>query len=304
MKTHLLPTFEGFINEKSISKANEETKIDLVKAVGGWDQFTKKWDNTIGKETGKVDHVSFLSLVSGYSERELAKDPGWYYDVMKDIFKEDYMFDFTDEQTQALIDRLNGKDKSKFKDFFKLFEAVNEKGGMDPDQKDNDRIDNIVKKAGGDANSEKALNLSVQMASAIQDGEKAHRRGAAAKEMKYSKIANIFFSRAKELGISEAKKSKKVYEREDSYKYGDITVDGKKIPVHIHSFMDEGDWYIQFSLTIFAEDTPEEYEIENSIQLFTYAVDIKDIIKEHDKKLKDLIRKKYTWDDLKKLSEE
>lgn len=80
---------------------------------------------------------------------------------------------------------------------------INEKGGTEPVQKDNDRIDDLVKKGGGDANSEKSLALAKQMANAITDGEKAYRRGAAAKEMKYSKIATIFFNKAKELGVTE-----------------------------------------------------------------------------------------------------
>lgn len=78
---------------------------------------------------------------------------------------------------------------------------INEKGGLEPEQKDNRRIDDIVmKKAGGDANSPKALALAQQMANSIQDGEKAYRRGMAAKEMGYNKIKNIFLKRAEELG--------------------------------------------------------------------------------------------------------
>ena len=70
-----------------------------------------------------------------------------------------------------------------------LFEAY--------EQKDQQRIEDIVTKSGGDIN--KAESLAKSMAAKITDYEKAKRRAEAAQDF-MPKIAPIFYERAKELG--------------------------------------------------------------------------------------------------------
>lgn len=67
--------------------------------------------------------------------------------------------------------------------------------------KDTTRIEGIINKANG--NKEKQEQLARSMASKIKDGRKALQRGRAAEDENYHDIAQIFFDRAKEIGIVE-----------------------------------------------------------------------------------------------------
>lgn len=71
------------------------------------------------------------------------------------------------------------------------------------DKKDTDRVIGIINKA--DGNDEKAKQLAQSMANKIKDGYKAIRRGKAAEDENYDLVAQVFFDRAKELGVMESK---------------------------------------------------------------------------------------------------
>jgi len=70
------------------------------------------------------------------------------------------------------------------------------------DKKDTDRIVSLMNKAGG--NDDKAKQLATSMANKIKDGYKAIRRGRAAEDENYHTVAQVFFDRAKELGVMES----------------------------------------------------------------------------------------------------
>lgn len=63
--------------------------------------------------------------------------------------------------------------------------------------KDEMRINDIVRKAGGD--KEKAAGLARTMASRITDRDKAYRRAQAARHAGHSELASVFMDRMKEL---------------------------------------------------------------------------------------------------------
>lgn len=96
------------------------------------------------------------------------------------------------------------KNVKMFEDFFEedledddIFE------GKDPSEitsKDTMRVEDIMKKAGGTWNY-KAEQLTRQMINSIKDGSKALRRGLAAQNKKYDKMAMLFFLKAGALGI-------------------------------------------------------------------------------------------------------
>ena len=79
-----------------------------------------------------------------------------------------------------------------------LFEQfVAEKNPAEVEMKDMMRINDIIRKSGGD--KEKALALATTMASRITDRYKAVRRAKAASEAGRSDLAQVFNDRSKEL---------------------------------------------------------------------------------------------------------
>jgi hypothetical protein len=70
-------------------------------------------------------------------------------------------------------------------------------GNASYDEKDMRRIEDIIKKAGG--NREKEERLATIMANKITDKAKAIRRAKAAEDENYHNIAKIFYNRAKML---------------------------------------------------------------------------------------------------------
>lgn len=129
--------------------------------------------------------------------------------LVKDILKKPLFKGYREDAIEDTIDDIRKTMNESYKlPTFNVFideRKIDEKGGTEPDNKDAERIDDLVKKGGGDADSDKSLALASQMAKSIKDGEKAYRRGAAAKEIGYKKIANIFFDKAGELGVTEGK---------------------------------------------------------------------------------------------------
>lgn len=67
------------------------------------------------------------------------------------------------------------------------------------EQKDLNRVESIIKKAGGDRDKE--ISLAQTMANKIKDGRKLVQRGNAAEENNYHNIAKVFFDKAEELGF-------------------------------------------------------------------------------------------------------
>lgn len=79
-----------------------------------------------------------------------------------------------------------------------LFEQfILEKSPMDIELKDEMRINDIIRKSGGD--KEKATKLAQSMASKITDRYKAMRRAKAASAAGRSDLADVFNARMKEL---------------------------------------------------------------------------------------------------------
>lgn len=79
-----------------------------------------------------------------------------------------------------------------------LFEQfILEKNPADTELKDEMRINDIIRKSGGD--DEKAIKLAQTMASRITDRYKALRRSKAASAAGRSDLANVFSTRMKEL---------------------------------------------------------------------------------------------------------
>jgi predicted transcriptional regulator len=85
----------------------------------------------------------------------------------------------------------------------KYLKTFNEKlKGDEPyEEKDIQRISDIIKKSDGD--KEKQIQLATLMANKITDVEKAERRGNAAEKKKRPELANIFFKRMRVLKRSK-----------------------------------------------------------------------------------------------------
>lgn len=73
--------------------------------------------------------------------------------------------------------------------------------GEKAEPKDIKRIEDMVAKSNG--SDEKLLQLARNMAHAITDADKAHRRGLAAESEGQDDVAEIFFDRAKEIGYGD-----------------------------------------------------------------------------------------------------
>ncbi len=63
--------------------------------------------------------------------------------------------------------------------------------------KDAKRIEDLIRKAGGDLAKE--VQLAQAMAKSITDADKAERRGLAAEDENFHSVAAVFFERAKAL---------------------------------------------------------------------------------------------------------
>lgn len=85
-----------------------------------------------------------------------------------------------------------------FEEFVNESEINEAKDPTEVTSKDTMRVEDIIRKAGGDWN-EKAKNLARQMANAITDAAKAIRRARAAEEDNWHEMASIFFGRAAQL---------------------------------------------------------------------------------------------------------
>ena len=86
--------------------------------------------------------------------------------------------------------------------------------------KDEQRIDDIIRKANGDEN--KAEQLARTMAQAINNPNKALARAMAAENINYHYLAQIFYSRANELGATLIEKLEKLTGKKVVLKEGPI----------------------------------------------------------------------------------
>lgn len=83
----------------------------------------------------------------------------------------------------------------RHKDFIKISKSITESVM----QKDLDRMQSILDKSKGD--KQKMINYATAMANAITDKHKAYQRGLAADSILDQEIGDIFYARAKELGL-------------------------------------------------------------------------------------------------------
>lgn len=82
-------------------------------------------------------------------------------------------------------------------------DKLNEASTIDPDQKDYQRIKDLISLSTSDF--EKGFKATQKQVNSITDGAKAFRRGKAADELGYSGIANMFYKKANELGYKTNK---------------------------------------------------------------------------------------------------
>lgn len=185
---------------------------DRMLAIGKMSKITK--DETIVKASEYLEHFVFDKT----NEQEkidkfnnIKNDSSDYRSkylepISEELFKKWLDVNYTMSNLRSDLNDMKDIMKTVAGEYHSSSEKTRNKLAKGFTSKDTNRIEGIINKA--DGNREKEEQLAKTMASKIKDGRKALQRGKAAEDLNYHNIAQIFFDRAKEIGIIENKTSR------------------------------------------------------------------------------------------------
>lgn len=173
-----------------MSKITKDTKI--IYASDYLESFV--FDNKTDKQ-GKIDEFKLIKNDSSDYRFKYLKP------ITEELFEQWLDVNYTMSNLRSDLNDMKDIMKTAASKYDYSSEKTRDKLARGFTSKDTNRIEGIINKAND--NKEKQEQLARTMASRIKDGRKALQRGNAAEDKNYPDIAQIFFDRAKEIGIIE-----------------------------------------------------------------------------------------------------